>query len=729
MEKSRRKIGAGSGVTCLPGISTVREKSFASLGIETLGDLICHFPRAYQNRQNIKLLQDADPDTPAAFILTVGTDPKTPKIRANLSITKFKAFDESGTCEIIFYNRPYADKSYPRGSVHRFYGKLTREGRTYRLSSPESEPYFDGARLLPMVPVYPLGAGLTQKLMLGSVRRALDLLYTNSMSERQVLDGLAEAPIDPIPDSVRENYGLCTRAFAYENIHFPTDEQTLKIARDRLAFEELFLLSVFLGYSKRRSKSTNAPAMSRLSLDGFYKKLPFELTASQKRVIEDIKNDLSHNTPMSRLVSGDVGSGKTVCAAAAMYIAAENGYQSALMAPTEILANQHFADLAPQFESFGFKTALLTGSTKASEKKRIYEGLTSGDINVVIGTHALLSDKVTFDKLGLVITDEQHRFGVNQRAALGEKSEGVHVLVMSATPIPRTLALILYGDLDVSQISEMPPGRQRVDTFVVDEGYRARLNGFIRKQVEEGHRVYVVCPTVEESETAAPDEEADLYLRDYFEFYEREEKPPLKSTLEYARKLREEVFPDLGVGYIHGKMKSREKDEAMAAFVRGDTQILVSTTVIEVGVNVPEATLMVVENAERFGLSQLHQLRGRVGRGKDKSYCILVSDVDRSTKSYKRLDVMKTTYNGYDIAEKDLDARGPGDFMSAGGELRQHGKLKLKLAEFTDAKLMLAASDAAGSLLTADPDLSLPENTDLKNYIKTTAIIRAATVN
>lgn len=729
MQKGIRKITSASSVTCLPGISTVREKSFSSLGIETLGDLLVHFPRAYQNRQNIRPLTDADTDAPASFLLTVGTDPKTAKIRGNLSITKFKAFDESGTCEIIFYNKPYADKSYPRGSVHRFWGKLTREGRTYKLSSPESEPYFEGAKLLPMVPVYPLSAGLTQKLMSGSVRRALDLLYTNSMSERQVLAELADPPTDPIPDKIRERYGLCTRAFALENIHFPTDEQTLKIARDRLAFEELFLLSVFLGYSKRRNKRANAHAMTRLSLDGFYKKLPFELTDSQKKVITDIKSDLSASTPMSRLVSGDVGSGKTVCAAAAMYISAENGYQSALMAPTEILANQHFADLAPLFESFGYKVALLTGSTKASEKKKIYEGLTDGSINIVIGTHALLSDKVEFNSLGLVITDEQHRFGVNQRAALGEKSEGVHVLVMSATPIPRTLALILYGDLDVSQISEMPPGRQRVDTFVVDESYRARLNGFIRRQVEEGHRVYVVCPTVEESEDVLPDEEADLSLRDYFEFYEREEKPPLKSTLEYARKLREEVFPDLGVGYIHGKMKSKEKDAAMAAFVRGDTQILVSTTVIEVGVNVPEATLMVVENAERFGLSQLHQLRGRVGRGKDKSYCILVSDVNRSTKSYKRLDVMKTTYNGYDIAEKDLDARGPGDFMSAGGEFRQHGKLKLRLAEFTDAKLMLTASDAAGTVLTNDPDLSSPENSDLRDYIQTTAIIRVATVN
>lgn len=729
MEKKSRRINASSSVTCLPGISTVREKSFASLGIETLGELINHFPRAYQNRQNIRLLADADTDTPSAFLLTVGTDPKTAKIRGNLSITKFKAFDESGTCEVIFYNRPYADKSYPRGSVHRFYGKLTRERGALKLSSPESEPYFEGAKLLPMVPIYPLSAGLTQKLMSGSVRRALDLLYTNSMSDKQVLAELAEAPTDPIPDGVRERYGLCTRAFALESIHFPTDEVTLKMARDRLAFEELFLLSIFLGYSKRRNKRTNAPAMSRLSLDEFYKKLPFALTDSQNKVVEDIKSDLSKNSPMSRLVAGDVGSGKTVCSAAAMYISASNGYQSALMAPTEILANQHFADLAPLFESFGFKSALLTGSTKASEKKKIYEGLTNGSIDVVIGTHALLSDKVEFNRLGLVVTDEQHRFGVNQRAALGEKSDGVHVLVMSATPIPRTLALILYGDLDVSQISEMPPGRQRVDTFVVDESYRARLNGFIRKQVEEGHRVYVVCPTVEESEDAAPDEEADLSLRDYFEFYEREYKPPLKSTIEYARQLREEVFPDLGVGYIHGKMKSREKDEAMAAFVRGDTQILVSTTVIEVGVNIPEATLMVVENAERFGLSQLHQLRGRVGRGKAKSYCILVSDVDKSSKSYKRLDVMKNTYNGYDIAEKDLDARGPGDFMTAGGELRQHGKLKLKLAEFTDAKLMLSASDAAGTLLTSDPELELPENAGLKEHIQATAIIRATTVN
>lgn len=716
-------ISANTPIDRLSGISTVRKKSFEALGVTTLGELLDHFPRSYQNRKDVKLLSDAQTSLPSSFILTVATEPKSVMLKGRLKLTKFKAFDDSGSCEVIFYNRTYAEKSYPRGSVHRFYGKLTRERGDMKLNSPESEPYYDGADLLPMVPVYPLSAGLSQKILISSVRRALDAIYSNGVTD------LAKAsipPTDPIPSEIRKKYKLCTRSYAYENIHFPKDEDALITAGERLAFEELFLLSVRMSLVKKTRKSTPTPCMHDTDLTPFLSLLPYSLTGAQLAVCNSIARDMSSFEPMSRLVAGDVGSGKTVCAAAGAYIAMKNGHQSAIMAPTEILARQHFTELSVLFEKLGFKTELLVGSTRASEKKRILENLAEGKIDLIIGTHSLIEDKVKFKSLGLAVTDEQHRFGVRQRAALGTKSSGVHVLVMSATPIPRTLALILYGDLDISQINEMPPGRQRVDTFVVNESYRERLNAFIRKQVECAHKVYIVCPTVDEVEH---EDDGDVALSDYFEFYEKEEKPALRSTVEYARRLKEEVFPDLNVGYVHGKMKSSEKQAAMDSFVRGDTDILVSTTVIEVGVNVPEATLMIVENAERFGLSQLHQLRGRVGRGRDKSYCILVSEAKSGSNAAKRLEVMKNSSDGFAIAEKDLEQRGPGDFLSLGSDLRQHGRFKLKLAAYTKPSLMIAASNAAAEVVALDPSLSMPEHAELARALKEQSELRADTVN
>ncbi len=704
--KNFNQISAASSLCTLPGISTVRERCFAACRIGNLGELITHFPRGYQNRGNVTKLALAEPDTLVSLILTVGTEPKSARLKNRMSITKFRAFDDSGSCEIIFFNRLYTDKSYPIGSTHRFYGRIKKDAKGLKLTSPESEPCFEGAKLLPLVPVYPLASGLTQKLVSTSIRRALDLLYGEN----------AIPPLDPIPEDISENFRLCDRKTALYNIHFPESIEALESARKRLAFEELFLLSVSLSYKKEKSRGASAPAMKDTSLSELFEKLPFRLTGAQSRVCAEIAEDMKKSTPMCRLVTGDVGSGKTLCAAAAAYIAVKNGFQAALMVPTEILARQHYEDLKPLFESFDYKCELLIGALSPAEKKRVCAALASGETDLIIGTHALLTDKVNFARPGLVITDEQHRFGVRQRAVLGQKAGGVHTLVMSATPIPRTLALILYGDLDISQVDEMPPDRQRVDTFVVTESYRARLNGFIKKQVNEGHRVYIVCPSIDEEEKCDKNSEDEFDLN-LSEREPEEVRAPLKSAVEYARKLREEVFPELSVGLIHGKMKAAEKEAAMADFASGKTQILVSTTVIEVGVNVPEATLMIVENAERFGLSQLHQLRGRVGRGSYKSYCVFVSNASANSPAFKRLSVMRESSDGYKIAEKDLENRGPGDFVSSTPELRQHGRLKLRLASGCGTELFINAADAAGRVIKEDPKLMLGKNAALKNYI------------
>ena len=458
---------------------------------------------------------------------------------------------------------------------------------------------------------------------------------------------------------------------------------------------------------------------------------------AQKKVIDDIRRDMAGNGQyalrMSRIVVGDVGSGKTVCAAAAIYIAVKNGLQAALMAPTEILARQHYNDLSPLLRKLGIRCALLVGSTKAVEKRQIYQSLNDTDredlTDVVIGTHALLEEGVKFHNLGLVVTDEQHRFGVFQRAALSEKGEDAHVLVMSATPIPRTLALIMYGDLDISTIDTLPPGRQRVETFVVNESYRERLFRFVRKQVAEGGQVYIVCPSIEENEPEVDETSGEVAL---FPAESRESIPPLKAAVDYAKMLSTEVFPDLSLSFLHGKMKPAEKERVMCDFAEGKIDILVSTTVIEVGVNVPNASLMIIENAERFGLSQLHQLRGRVGRGTRKSYCVLVSD-EKGETARQRLEAMRTIYDGYTIAEKDLALRGPGDFFAMtdrGGRIRQHGGVKFRLAgRSDDTDIMQAAFADARMLQKTDPDLILPEHAGLKKKVRDLMNINELTMN
>lgn len=496
-----------------------------------------------------------------------------------------------------------------------------------------------------------------------------------------------------LPDEVRQAHKLCYVNYAYENIHFPASPEALEVARRRLVFEELFLLTCGLQLLRQRRRDVAGPACRRMSMEPFYRRLPFALTGAQRRAIADAVEDMVSGKPMNRLCQGDVGSGKTMVAAACIWFAVENEWQTALMAPTEILARQHYQGLAPLLARFSIRCALLTGSTRAKERREILAGLADGTIDLCIGTHALLTEDVQYQKLGLVVTDEQHRFGVNQRAALSQKAEDPHMLVLSATPIPRTLALVIYGDLDVSVIDELPPGRQKVDTFALGESYRPRVQAFIRKLAAAGQQIFVVCPLVGEADQI-PDER--------------------KAVTAYARQLQEQVFPDLRVAVLHGKMKPKEKEKVMAAFAAGESDILVSTTVVEVGVDVPNATCMVVENADRFGLSQLHQLRGRVGRGKAKSYCILLSD-SQNEETRARLKVMTQTNDGFRISQEDLRLRGPGDFFGQ----RQHGLPAMKIADLScDMRLLDEAQTAARQLMERDPELTDPAHRPLRRRIR-----------
>ena len=571
------------------------------------------------------------------------------------------------------------------------------------LTSPVPQPWTDTTPLPPIVPVYPLGAGLSQKYLASLIR--------------ETLKAAASQIKDHLPTEILQNNGLCSLGYAIANIHFPENLEALESARRRFAFDELFCTAAAMAAIKSGKTGETAPVLAKNDLFPLLQKLPYSLTGAQQRSAGEISADLASGSPMCRILCGDVGSGKTAVAACAAYIALQNGYQCALMVPTEILAGQHYSELGPLFESLGYRTALLTGSVPAAQKRKIHTGLAADTdrIDLVIGTHALLSDTVSFASLGLVITDEQHRFGVNQRALLREKAGQAHTLVMSATPIPRTLSLVLFGDLDISRLDEMPPGRQKISTFAVDESYRTRLVGFIRKQKKEGYQTYVVCPAIEETKKKKASEDTEE-LADIDFFAPTDEELPPKSATEHAAMLQS-MLPDLTVGLVHGKMKSAEKEHAMDAFYSGETDVLVSTTVIEVGVNVPRATLMVIENAERFGLSQLHQLRGRVGRGKAKSYCILVSDATSDT-AVQRLSVMCRTNDGFQIAEEDLRLRGPGDFFAAEGSFRQHGGPSLTFsAGCNDTQLISDAVTAAGTLISQDPDLILPENKALGAYI------------
>lgn len=653
-------------VRYIKGIGEQRAKALEKLGIATLQDLICWFPRKYDDRRETKRIADLVPGEAACVSAMIASPPTVSHIRKGMDLVKVRAVDESGVLDVTFFNQTWLKNNLHQGETYIFYGKA--EGNLLRksMASPIVEQEGRGEFTGRIVPIYPLTAGVSQLIL--------------SRSIRQGLDACADILPDVLPDEIRQAHGLCHIGFAYGNIHFPEDEHALDLARRRLAFEELFLFTIGLKRLRNRRETVSVPPCADVDMEGFYRALPFSLTSAQKRCVEDALTDMRSGTPMNRLCQGDVGSGKTMVAAACVYFCVKGGRQAALMAPTEILAQQHYHGLAPLLEQLGIRCALLTGSTKAAAKRSIAAQLASGEIDFAIGTHALITEGVDYANLGLVVTDEQHRFGVAQRAALSAKGQHPHTLVMSATPIPRTLALILYGDLDVSIIDELPPGRQPVETYTVPGSYHPRIYNFIRKLVAEGRQAYIVCPMVETNDEL-PDER--------------------KAVTEYAKHLQANVFPDLKVAFVHGKMKPREKEAVMAAFAARETDILVSTTVIEVGVDVPNAAVMVVENAERFGLSQLHQLRGRVGRGRHQSYCVLISD-NRSEETQQRLKVMARTSDGFKIAEEDLRLRGPGDFFGQ----RQHGLPGLKIADIgCDTQLLKEAQEAAEQLLEKDPEL------------------------
>ena len=675
-------------ITILKGIGPNKAAQFAALNIHTLGNLICHFPRGYEDRTRLVTISQLEPDKPACFRAMVMNTPRTAHIRKGLDVTKVQVADHTARLNLTFFNQKFTTGQLQYGKEYIFYGAVSGDFIGYNMTSPAFEaldaPPVTTRRILP---IYPLTAGISGAAMLKAVRQAL---------------AICDVPPEIIPESVRQQYGILPAERAYYAIHEPASMEEAELAKRRLIFEEFFVFSAGLSLMRATRAGKQTPAYENTDLTPFTAALPFSLTGAQRRAIDEIMADFRRGTPMNRLVQGDVGSGKTMVAAAAAYCAAQNCRQSALMVPTEILAEQHHASLSRLLTPLGVRIGLLTGSMKEKDKKTVRAAIAEGNLDLIVGTHALLSDSTSFSNLGLVIADEQHRFGVAQRSRLSAKSSDPHLLVMSATPIPRTLALIMYGDLDVSILDELPPGRQTVDTFLVTESYRPRINAFIRKQVEEGHQCYVVCPAVEENEELN-----------------------IKSAELWAETLQTAVFPDLKVSLLHGKMKGAEKEAIMGAFSRGESHILVATTVIEVGVDVPNATLMVIEDADRFGLSQLHQLRGRVGRGKEKSYCILTSH-NRNTDTLQRIKAFCKTNDGFRNAEEDLKLRGPGDFFGQ----RQSGLPAFRVADLScDLKTLKDAQAASAQWIDDFGTADTPEANALRQRIASLFASASGTMN
>ena len=649
----------------LKGVGESRAALYQKLGIETVEDLLYHIPRRYIDLTRPIPLAAAVPGQKCAVRALLAAKGREQRIRRGLSLFKLTAVDGPVTLHITFFNAKYTVEALREGEEYIFYGSVTGGFYSRQMDSPQVFRPEEAGTLLP---VYSLTQGLSNKMVSRQVTEALNRV---------------EQLPDPLEGSgLPQQYGLLSYSQALLAVHFPPDWQAIETGRNRMVFDELLCLSLCFARMRDGRHRLHVPPMRMQPLTEYYRALPYELTGAQQRAIAEAMSDMCSGTPMNRLVQGDVGSGKTAVAAALCYFACLNGYQSTLMAPTEILAQQHYNSLAPLLGSLGMQVALLTGSLSPKKKETMKAALAAGEIDLCIGTHALLTDDTAFANLGLVVTDEQHRFGVQQRAALRQKGRDAHVLVMSATPIPRTLAMIVYGDLEISVIDELPAGRRPIRTYLIDSTIRQRAFGYIKKHLDEGYQAYLVCPAVqsEDEDTAAAS---------------------LKSAVEYAEELAHGAFGDYRVGLLHGKMRPAQKEKVMAEFAAGEIQLLVATTVVEVGVDVPNAVIMMVENAERFGLSQLHQLRGRVGRGQVQSHCILLSDTE-NPDTLERLRVLCGTNDGFKIAEEDLKQRGPGDFF---GE-RQHGLPEMKIADLAaDSRLLQKAREAADALTERDPTL------------------------
>lgn len=625
----------------LSGIGKKRAELFKKLGVFSVGDLLTFYPRTYEDWSEITDIADVGDGETVCIRASVHSAFQSGFTKSGKYIAKTYVADETGICELIYFNNKYIDRMLVNGKTYRFFGKASNSFGNVSMIAPTFTP--DSASV-EVRPIYNLTTGLNNNTVVNAVKQALKLL--------------PEKVNDPLPESLRKRFDLCSLKFAIENIHFPADMKSLEIARKRLIAEELLVLNLGLRSLKSHKRTANKNLITEDYSEEFEKLIPFEFTNAQRRAVKDCIDDIKNpEITLNRLVQGDVGSGKTVVAGSVCYTMIKNGSQTAFMAPTEILAEQHYNSFKEIFKDIDINIALLTGSIKQSEKTKIREQLKNGEIDLVIGTHALITDKTEFKNLGLVVTDEQHRFGVAQRAKLLSKGDSPHLLVMSATPIPRTLGLIIFGDLDISIIDELPPGRQEIDTLLITSDKRARALGFIKKEIARGRQAYIVCPLVEEGES------------------------DLASAEEYAAELMLNYFSDTPVGILHGKMKSADKEKVMRDFADNRIKLLVATTVIEVGIDVPNATIMMIENAERFGLSQLHQLRGRVGRGNEKSWCILISD-STTDNSTERLKTMCTTRDGFKIADADLKLRGPGDFFGS----RQHGLPELSISSLADTK-------------------------------------------
>ncbi|MDP4108813.1 MAG: ATP-dependent DNA helicase RecG [Bacillota bacterium] len=667
-------------VRFIKGIGEKRAKLLNKISIFTLSDFLSFFPRDYEDRTKFLKISELRDSETACVRAVIATDVKASRTRGGRQVVKCRAFDDTGSFEITFFNQPYIKGRLIKGKEYIFYGRVQKDFLATSMVQPSFEEYGSIMKNMGRIlPVYPLTAGLSRNDIMRGTSAALEAAGT--------------FVADVLPEELRKRYKLADAYYAYENIHFPKTMEDALAARRRFVFEELFFISLGLKQLKSRRIKEEGIFFQDTDTDAFINALGYKLTGAQKKAVCEAARDLVSGRPMNRLLQGDVGSGKTAVAAVLIYLSAVNGFQTAFMAPTSILAEQHFKTLSPIFERFSIKTCLLTGAVSAKEKANICGRARSGEIKLLIGTHALIEKEVGFNKLALVITDEQHRFGVSQRAELlskGDRNTPPHMLVMSATPIPRTLALILYGDLDISVLDELPPGRKPVKTGLRSDEARARAFRFVKNQLEAGRQAYIVCPLVDDN----GNEE-------------------LKAVEAYAAKLQDEVFPGVEIGIMHGRLKPSKKEEIMRRFAANEIKLLVSTTVIEVGINVPNATVMIIENAERFGLSQLHQLRGRVGRGAEQSYCVLFSQSDNE-ETLKRLSVFCSTNDGFKIAEEDLRLRGPGDFFGS----RQHGLPVLKTADLvSDVRTLREAQEAADYLLSEDPEFTGPEHAKIAESV------------